>query len=230
MENIVEKIRVEEGTLVINQHYMALETPVGVLHPADLDEYGQYQPILELMRLISCNADMSGNITGETQAVLQQAIMGQHSLLSHPLGCSMEETVRNSNILQAICPQTEDDYVRALSLVHATGLFQNTEDSYPFTCREELREYLCEFIDDEYAYKLSESVRKGMLNEGTVGHQAKWETYKEQLALLPDSIVNMFSRIIYLPKKSIIEHIVHYAILAANSLIDNGNSVIVWQV
>ena len=227
MENIGEKIIVDEGTLVINRHYMALETPDGVLHPADLDEYGQYQPILELMRLISCNADMSGEITGETQAVLQQAFLGQHSLLSHPLGCSMEEKVRNSNILQAIQPHTEQDYVRALSLVHATGLFCNTESLYPFTCREELREYLCEFMDDEYACMLSESVRKGMLYERAVGHQAKWETYKEQLALLPDSIVNMFSRIIYLPKKSIMQYIVRYAILAANSLIKNENSVIV---
>ena len=48
--------------LIINQHYMALQTPDGVTLPADLDEYGQYQPILELMRLISCDADMSGNI------------------------------------------------------------------------------------------------------------------------------------------------------------------------
>jgi hypothetical protein len=227
MEKVVEKIHVEEGMLIINQHYMALETPDGVLHPADLDEYGQYQPILELMRLISCDADMSGNITGETQAVLQQAFLGQHSLLSHPLGCSREETVRNSNILQAIHPKTESDYVRTLSLVHATGLFCHAETSYPFTSREELREYLCEFMDDEYAYKLSESVRKGLLNEGAVGHQARWEAYKEPLALLPDSIVNLFSRIIYLPKKSIMQYIVHYAILAANSLIKNENSVIV---
>lgn len=230
MEKVVEKIHVEEGMLIINQHYMALQTPDGVTLPADLDEYGQYQPILELMRLISCDADMSGNITGETQAVLQQAFLGQHPLLSHPLGCSIEKTDRNSSILQAIHPQTEKDYVRALALVHATGLFCHAETSYPFTSREELREYLCEFMDAEYAYKLSELIRKGMLYERAVGHQAKWEAYEEQLALLPNSIVNMFSRIVYLPKKSIIEHIVHYAILAANSLIDNGNSVIVWQV
>lgn len=113
MEKVVEKIHVEEGMLIINQHYMALQTPDGVTLPADLDEYGQYQPILELMRLISCDADMPGNITGETQVVLQQAFLGQHSLLSHPLGCSMDETYRNSSILQAIHPQTEKDYVRA---------------------------------------------------------------------------------------------------------------------
>ena len=42
---------------------MALETLDGVLHPADLDKYGQYQPILDLIRLISCNADMSCTVT-----------------------------------------------------------------------------------------------------------------------------------------------------------------------
>lgn len=102
MEDMVEKIIVDEGTLVISRHYMALETPDGVLHPADLDEYGQYQPILELMRLISRDADMSAKITGETQVILQQAFLGQHPLLSHPLGCTIEEAVRNSNILQAM--------------------------------------------------------------------------------------------------------------------------------
>ena len=46
-EVIVEKIPVDEGTLIICRKYMALQTPDGVLHPADLDEYGIYQPVLE---------------------------------------------------------------------------------------------------------------------------------------------------------------------------------------
>ena len=36
---IVERIPVEDGTLIINHHYMALQTPDGVMYPADMDEY-----------------------------------------------------------------------------------------------------------------------------------------------------------------------------------------------
>ena len=42
---IVEKIPVENGTLVISRRYMALQTADGVLHPADMDNYGRYLPI-----------------------------------------------------------------------------------------------------------------------------------------------------------------------------------------
>ena len=77
-EEIVEKIDVEEGTLIICRRYMALQTSDGVLHPADMDEYGRYLPIWELIRLISHNADLSGEITEKTHEVLQQAFLGQH--------------------------------------------------------------------------------------------------------------------------------------------------------
>ena len=69
-EVIVEKIDIEEGTLIICRRYMALQTPDGVLHPADMDEYVRYLPIWELIRLMSYNADLSGEITEKTRAVL----------------------------------------------------------------------------------------------------------------------------------------------------------------
>ena len=44
-EVIVEKIDVEEGTLIICRRYMTLQTSDGVLHPADMDNYEMYLPI-----------------------------------------------------------------------------------------------------------------------------------------------------------------------------------------
>ena len=73
---IVERIPVADGTLIIQRKYMALQTPDGVLHPADMDEYGRYLPILELIRLLSYNADLSGEITEKTHEVLHQAFLG----------------------------------------------------------------------------------------------------------------------------------------------------------
>lgn len=213
---IVERISVGDDTLVINRHYMAVETSDGMLHPADLDEYGQYQPILELIRMTSYNADMTNEITEETRAVLNQALLGQHPLLSHPLYCSIEDTDRNASILKVINPKTEEDYVRTLSLICSEGLFCSEEASYPFTNREELRDYLCEYMDARSAYTLSEVVRKGLL----------YDRSEESEALLLNNILRMFSRIKYLPKKAVIQKIVHYAILAANSLIKNGNEII----
>jgi hypothetical protein len=40
--------------------------------------------------------------------------------------------------------------------------------------------------------------------------------------LLPDNLLELFTKIVYLPSRAITEYIVHYAILAANSLISNG--------
>ena len=91
---VVEQIPVADGTLVINHHYMALQTPDGVLHPADMDNYGIYLPIWELIQLLSYNADLSGEITEETHKVLHQAFLGQHSQLSHILYCKREDADR----------------------------------------------------------------------------------------------------------------------------------------
>ena len=116
-EVIVEKIPVDEGTLIICRKYMALQTPDGVLHPADMDEYGRYLPIWNLIRLISYNADLSGEITEEIREVLQQAFLGQHSRLSHILYCNREDAKRNETFLKVLNPKTEDDYVRVFSLI-----------------------------------------------------------------------------------------------------------------
>ena len=224
-EVIVEKIDVEEGTLIISRRYMALQTSDGVLHPADMDNYEIYLPIWELIRLLSYNADLSGEITEETREVLQQAFLGQHSQLSHILYCNREDAKRNETFLKVLNPKTEDDYVRVYSLI--SGEFDEKDVNCPFTCREELREYLCQYMNKEEAYKLSEAVRKGRFYTGEPVHEQERDLnkYKDALALLPEDIVNVFSRIKYLPKKEPLQRIIHYAILAANSLIKNDNEV-----
>lgn len=224
-EIVTERIPVDEGTLIICRKYIALQTPDGVLHPADLDEYGIYQPVLELLRLLSYNADLSGEITEETREVLQQAFLGQHSQLSHILYCKGEDAGRNETFLKAIEPKTEDDYVRVFSLI--VGSFEGADACCPFTCREELREYLCRYMNEEEAYKLSETVRKGRFYTGEPVHEQERDLnkYKDALALLPEDIVNVFSSIKYLPEKALMQRIIHYAILAANSLIKNDNHI-----
>lgn len=218
---IVERIPVADGTLIIQRKYMALQTPDGVLHPADMDEYGRYLPIWELIRLLSYNADLSGEITEKTHEVLHQAFLGQHSWLSHILYCKREDAGRNETFLKAIEPKTEDDYVRVFSLIVVS--FEGRDACCPFTCREELREYLCQFVNKDDAYRLSESVRMGkfygLLKED------EHRKFKDVLALLPEDTVNLFSRIKYLPEKALMQRIIHYAILAANSLIKNDNNV-----
>ena len=224
-EVIVEKIDVEEGTLIICRRYMALQTSDGVLHPADMDNYGIYLPIWELIQLLSYNADLSGEITEETHKVLHQAFLGQHSQLSHILYCKREDADRNETFLKAIEPKTEDDYVRVFSLI--VGSFEGEDACCPFTCREELREYLCRYMNEEEAYKLSETVQKGRFYTGepVCEQERDLNKFKDHLVLLPEDIVNVFSGIKYLPKKEPLQRRIHYAILAANSLIKNDNHI-----
>ena len=205
-EVIAEKIDVEEGTFIICRRYMALQTSDGVLHPADMDEYGGYLPIWELIRLISYNADLSGEIAEKTHEVLQQAFLGQHSQLSHILYCKGEDAGRNETFLKAIEPKTEDDYVRVFSLI--VGSFEGADACCPFTCREELREYLCLYMNEEDAFSLSESVRKGKFY-GLLKEQ-EHRKFKDVLALLPEDTVNLFERIKYLPEKALMQRIIHF--------------------
>lgn len=216
---IVEKINVEKGVLVIRRRCMELQTPDGGLYPADMDEYGQYQPIVELIRLISCDSDFSGEITAETRAVLQQALLGKHSLLSRPLRCHVNETDRISEILKIVDPKTESDYVQVLSLAYADGIFGAEHAFCPFASREDLCEYLRRFVDDDDAFAISELVRKGKFCVESKENLRMRDEYKEQLALLPENIVDVFSRIKYLPQKQVVQKIVQYAVLAANSVI-----------
>ena len=224
-EVIVEKIDVEEGTLIICRRYMALQTSDGVLHPADMDNYGRYLPIWELIRLLSYNADLSGEITEETREVLEQAFLGEHSQLSHILYCNRKDAKRNETFLKVLNPKTEDDYVRVYSLI--SGEFDEKDVNCPFTCREELREYLCQYMNKAEAYKLSEAVRKGRFYTGEPVYEQERDLnkFKDHLVLLPEDAVKVFSRIKYLPKKETLQRIIHYAILAANSLIKNDNEV-----
>ena len=225
-EVIVEKIDVKEGTLLICWRYMALQTSDGVLHPADMDNYGAYLPIWELIRLMSYNADLSGEITEKTHEVLHQAFLGQHSQLSHILYCKREDADRNEAFLKAIAPKTENDYVRMFSLVCANQ--ESEAVNWPFVCREELREYLCRFVNNDDAYRLSEAVRKGKLYGGkeySLQKEREYSKFENVLALLPEDAVKLFARIMYLPEKALMQRIVHYTILAANSLIKNDNEV-----
>ena len=227
MENyIIEKIKVAEGVLIINRHYMALQTPDGVLHPADLDEYGQYQPIQALMRLISRNADLSAEITEETRTVLRQALLGEHPLLSYPLVGAQIKKQELLRILEVMNPKTQNDFVRTLCLIYAEGLYAYEDTSYPFVCREELRDYLRQYINEEYTFEMSEAVRKGLFFCPPGERRQAWDYYREELMLLPGDTAELFSRIKYLPRKATAEYIIRYAILAANSLIQNNNTVI----
>lgn len=224
IKELVERIPVDEGILIISCQHMALQTSDGVLHPADMDEYGRYLPIWELIRLISYNADLSGEITEETREVLQQAFLGQHSQLSHILYCNREDIDRNETFFKALKPKTKDDYVRVLSLI--CGGFEKEAVQCPFACREELWEYLCLFINEEEAYKLSEAVRKGKFYGGYSLREQEYHKYGDTLVLLPKDTVSVFSRIKYLPEKALMQRIIHYAILAANSLIKNNNEIL----
>ena len=219
MKEVVERIPVEDGILIINRHYMALQTPDGVLHPADMDEYGRYLPIWELIRLLSYNADLSGEITEETHKVLQQAFLGQHSQLSHILYCNREDADRNETFLKAINPKTKADYVRVFSLI-CSG-FEKEDVECSFVCREDLREHLSQFMNEEDAFTLSESVRKGKFY-GLLRAQ-EHHKYEDKL---PQDTVNMFTKIKYLPERVLVQRIIHYAILVANSLIKNNNKVL----
>lgn len=225
-DSIVEKIGVADGVLVINRHYMALQTPDGVLHPADLDQYGQYQPIQELIRLISRDAEFAEAITDDTKTVLRQALLGEHSLLSYPLIGAQRKKEDMLRILEVMNPQTQDDFIRTLCLIRSEGLYAVASESYPFVCREELRDYLRQYINEEYVFGFSEAVRKGLLFCPPEGHRHIWDYYREELMLLPGDTVELFSRIKYLPRKFVAGYIIRYAVIAANSLIRNNNFVI----
>jgi hypothetical protein len=83
-------------------------------------------------------------------------------------------------------------------------------------------DYLCGYVDERTAYELSEAVRKGLFFSGAEENWNKWETYKDKLSLVPNNLLELFTKIVYLPSRAITEYIVHYAILASNSLIGNG--------
>ena len=218
---VTERIPVDEGTLIICRIYMALQTPDGLLLPADMDEYGRYLPIWQLIRLLSYNADLSGEITEQTREVLRQAFLGQHARLSHIFYCNKESADRNEVFLKVINPETEDAYVRVFSLIY--GDLGVEAMNWPFVCREDLWEHLCQFMNEEDAFSLSESVRKGKFY-GLLKEQ-EHRKFKDVLALLPEDTVSLFSRIKYLPEKALMQRIIHCAILAANSLIKNYNEV-----
>ena len=224
-ETVTERIPVDEGTLIICRKYMALETPDEVLQPADMDEYGMYLPIWELIRLLSYNADLSPEITEQTREAMKKVFLGQHPRLSHILYCSEETADRNQVFLDTISPKTEADYVRLFALVQAD--LGEKAMGYPFVCREELRDYLGGYMDEELAFGLSEAVRKGKFyDEGEDRRErVAYGKWRAELDLLPETVVKSFSEILYLPEKALVQRIVRYTILAANSLIKNNNGI-----
>ena len=80
-------------------------------------------------------------------------------------------------------------------------------------------------MNKEEAYKLSEAVRKGKFYGGYSLREQEYHKYEDTLALLPKDTVSTFSRIKHLPEKALMQCIIHYAILAANSLIKNDNHI-----
>ena len=201
---------------------MALQTPDGVLHPADLDEYGQYQPIHELIRMTSCDADLLEEITEDTRNILRQAFLGENPLLSYPL-VGMQRKNDLFRIMKVMKPQSKEDFTRTLCLIRSEGLFCYDVTSYPFVCREELRDYLCQYINGEQVFELSEAVRKGLFSRFSKDCGYRWDYYREELMLLPGDTLELFARLKYLPRRYVCERIIHYAIIAANSLIKNRN-------
>lgn len=224
---LCEEIAVDDGTLVINRNYMALRTPDGVLHPAGLDKYGQYQPIFELIQLISCNVDLETDITEEARQILYEAFAGEHPALSGSLVGYGDKNGKKKAILEHISPVTERDFIKVLCLNGASGLDGEDIVKLPFTSREELREYLRQYMSAGDAYALSEAVRKGLLFEGPERNRPKWIKYKNYLDLLPSDMPELFAKIKYLPSKVIYETIVRYAIIAAKSIAKNGEYVVI---
>lgn len=224
---IYEEIAVDDGTLVINRNYMALRTPDGVLYPAGLDKYGQYQPIFELIQLISCNADLGTDITEEARQILCEAFAGEHTMLSYSLVGYGDKSGKKKAILEHIKPVTESDFIKVLCLNGSSGLDGEDIAKLPFTSREELREYLRQYMSAEDAYALSEAVRKGLLFEGPERNRPKWIKYKKYIDLLPSDMPELFAKIKYLPSKVIYETIVRYAIIAAKSIAKNGEYVVI---
>lgn len=225
---LCEEIAVDDGILVINRNYMALRTPDGVLHPAGLDKYGQYQPIFELIQLISCNVDLRTDITEEARQILCEAFAGEHPMLSYSLVGYGDKNGKKKAILEHIKPVTESDFIKVLCLNGSSGLDGEDIAKLPFTSREELREYLRQYMSAGDAYALSEAVRKGLLFEGPERSRPKWIKYKDLLDLLPKEITELFERIKYLPSKVIYEKIIHYAIIAAKSIAKNGECVVIY--
>ena len=226
-ELICEEIPVEDGTLVINRNYMAIRTPDGVLHPAGLDKYRQYQPIFELIQLISCNVDLETDITEEARQILYEAFAGEHPVLSYSLVGYGDKNGKKKAILEHIKPATESDFLNVLCLNGSSGLDGEDIARLPFTSREELREYLRKYMSAGDAYALSEVVRKGLLFEGPERNRPKWIKYKKLLDLLPSDIPELFAKIKYLPSKTIYETIIRYAIIAAKSIAKNGEYVVI---
>ena len=224
---LCEEIAVDDGTLVINRNYMSLRTPDGVLHPAGLDKYGQYQPIFELIQLISCNVDLETDITEEARQILYEAFAGEHPALSGSLVGYGDKNGKKKAILEHISPVTERDFIKVLCLNGASGLDGEDIVKLPFTSREELREYLRQYMSAGDAYALSEAVRKGLLFEGPERNRPKWIKYKNYLDLLPSDMPELFAKIKYLPSKVIYETIVRYAIIAAKSIAKNGEYVVI---
>lgn len=224
---LTEEITVEDGTLVINRNYMALRTPDGVLHPAGLDEYMQYQSVFELIQLISCNADLTTDITEKARQILLEAFAGEHPTLSYPLVGFGDASGMKKQILEHVKPVTEADFLKVLCLNGSSGLDGEDIAKLPFTSREELREYLRQYMSAGDAYALSEAVRKGLLFEGPERNRPKWIKYKKYLDLLPSDMPELFAKIKYLPSKVIYETIVRYAIIAAKSIDKNGEYVVI---
>lgn len=224
---LCEEIAVDDRTLIINRNYMALRTLDGVLHPAGLDKYGQYQPIFELIQLISCNADLGTDITEEARQILCEALAGEHTMLSYSLVGYGDKNGKKKAILEHIKPVTESDFIKVLCLNGSSGLDGEDIAKLPFTSREELREYLRQYMSAGDAYALSEAVRKGLLFEGPERNRPKWIKYKKYIDLLPSDMSELFAKIKYLPSKVIYETIVRYAIIAAKSIAKNGEYVVI---
>lgn len=224
---LTEEITVEDGMLVINRNYMALRTPDGVLHPAGLDKYMQYQSVFELIQLISCNADLTTDITEEARQILLEAFAGEHPTLSYPLVGFGDASGMKRQILEHIKPITEADFLKVLCLNRTSGLEADDLAQLPFTNREELRELLGRTMCVSDAFGLSEAVRKGLLYEGQERNRPSWKKYARQLNRLPKEMVELFTRIKYLPSKTINELVIHYAIIAAKSIAKNGEYVVI---
>ena len=149
-------------------------------------------------------------------------------MLSHSLVGYGDKNGKKKAILEHIKPVTESDFIKVLCLNGSSGLDGEDIAKLPFTSREELREYLRQYMSAGDAYALSEAVRKGLLFEGPERNRPKWIKYKKYLDLLPSDIPELFAKIKYLPSKTIYETIIRYAIIAAKSIAKNGEYVVIY--
>lgn len=223
---MVERIVCTEGTLLLSRRYMVVENKDGSIQPADLDEHEPYMAVVSLMRLVPSHEVeiQSGDMDVLRQLCL--ALAGEHPVLSVPLlgQCIMDK--ENRTIVNTVSPQSIEECIRVLCLIRSDGVYASDGNTYPFACREELFEVLCQYTDNQAdASKMTESVRKGKLLSGAMRDEERY-VVEDMLPKLPPALIEQLHNVRYLAKREPAALAIKYAAKAASYLkYDSSNSV-----